>query len=192
MDEQGVKAWFTEVVLPMEAQLLSFFGARWKNAHEIKDMLHDVYERALTGARHGIPQNGRAYVFAIARNLIISRAKRNKIVSFDFISDLEQQIDEHDFLTPERHATAREELRKLIEAMDLLPPRCREMVRLRKVEGLTTREVADKLSVSTAAVERQLTFGMRALADAMLGGRGRIKRERTFRVLSLVRLADND
>lgn len=192
MNEERIKTWFIAVVLPMEAQLLGFFGARWKNRSEINDMLQDVYERTLTGARQEIPQNGQAYVFAVARNLLISRAKRDKIVSFDFFADMEQVTSDHDYLTPERYATAREELGRVIEAMDHLPPRCREMVRLRKVEGLTTTEVAERLGVSVAAVERQLTFGMRALVDFMLGGKGRIRRDKRYNVTHLVKGGDRD
>lgn len=192
MEEEQIKAWFTALVLPMEAQLLSFFRSRWKNQDEVRDMLQDVYERALTGARQGIPHNGHAYVFAIARNLMISRAKRNKIISFDFIADLDQVTNEQDYLTPERYATAREELRRAIVAMEHLPPRCREMVRLRKVEGMTVREVAEQMDVSVAAVERQLTLGMRTLVDFMLGDSGRVKREKRFSALRRARREEHD
>jgi RNA polymerase sigma-70 factor (ECF subfamily) len=180
MDEERIKTWFIAIVLPMEAQLLSFFRSRWNNKGEVRDMLQDVYERALTGARQEIPSNGHAYVFAIARNLMISRAKRERIVSFEFIVALDQVINEQDYLTPERYASAREDLRRAIEGMEQLPPRCREMVRLRKVEGMTVREVAERMKVSVAAVERQLTLGMRALVDFMLGGSGQVKRDKRF------------
>lgn len=67
--------------------------------------------------------------------------------------------------------------------MDALPPRCREVVRLRKVEGLTTQETADRLGIGIDTVERQLTMGMRALVDFMLGGTGKIRRPRLIRRL---------
>jgi RNA polymerase sigma-70 factor (ECF subfamily) len=47
---------------------------------------------------------------------------------------------------------------------------------LRKVEGLSIRETAAQLGVSHHTIERQLTLGLRALADFMLGGAGRINR----------------
>jgi len=65
--------------------------------------------------------------------------------------------------------------------MDALPPRCREVVRLRKVEGLTTRETADRLGVGIDTIEQQLTLGMRALVDFMLGGSGKVRRPRFVR-----------
>lgn len=187
MDDRELKAWFTLVVLPLEPRLLSFLARRWKDRDEQRDMLHDIYERAIGGARNGIPENAPAYIFAIARNLVISRARRGKIVSIDLVADIEEIIADHDGLTPERHVAGREELHRALEGMENLPPRCREMVRLRKVEGLSIREIAGWLGVSPAAVERQLTFGMRALSDFMLGGSGRIKRQRGGRAAEVVK-----
>lgn len=175
-DEQ-LHAWFVADVLPLEAQLLSYLQKHWRVHTERRDLLHDVYERALTGASKGLPQNSRAYLFTITRNLLITRARRGRIVSFELVADLDGLPVDDDLLTPERHASARQELRRALEGMERLPPRCREVVRLRKVEGLSTKEVAARMNVGIDAVERQMTLGMRALADFMLGGEGRIERK---------------
>ena len=71
---------------------------------------------------------------------------------------------------------ARDELRRAQAGLDLLPPRCREVVRLRKVEGLSTRETAERLGVGIDTVEKQLTLGIRAMTDFVLGGTGKIHR----------------
>ena len=47
---------------------------------------------------------------------------------------------------------------------------------LRKIEGLSQREVAARMGIREDTVERQTAHGMRALADFMLGGPGRIRR----------------
>jgi len=47
---------------------------------------------------------------------------------------------------------------------------------LRKVEGLSTRETADRLGITVDTVEKHITQGMRALVDFMLGGPGKISR----------------
>ena len=179
MDDKDLREWFVSAVLPLEPQLLSYLRRSWKMPDEARDMLHDVYEKALVGASQGLPSHSRAYVFTIARNLVITRAKRAKIVSFELIADIDSVCGLEDSITPERHAEARLELHRALEGIKRLPPRCREMVHLRKVEGLTTREVAERLNVSIAAVERQLTLGMRALTDFMLGGSGRVRRKRS-------------
>jgi RNA polymerase sigma-70 factor (ECF subfamily) len=51
-------------------------------------------------------------------------------------------------------------------------------VRLRKIEGLNVRETAEKLGIGKDAVNHQLSMGMKALADHMLGGSGKIVRRK--------------
>jgi len=172
MDDDELNAWFVSAVLPLEPRLLAYFRRHWKLSDEWRDMLHDVYEKTLEGASRGLPWHTPAYVFTIARNILITKARRAHIVSFDLVADMDAVPQDHELLTPERHANGREQLRRAMEGMEQLPPRCREIVRLRKVEGLPIREIADHLNVSVKAVERQLTAGMRVLTDFMLAGGG--------------------
>src|SRR3546814_2339239 len=97
-------------------------------------------------------------------------------------------------LTAERHAIARDTLRRAQEGIDRLSPRVKQIVLLRKVEGLNTRETAEHLGIGIDAVERQLSMGMKTLADFMLGGSGRIIRqkrseEHTSELQSLMRIS---
>jgi RNA polymerase sigma-70 factor (ECF subfamily) len=57
-----------------------------------------------------------------------------------------------------------------------LPPRCREVVTLRRIDGLSTREVAERLNIATNTVDQQMVHGMRALVEFMLGGSGKVRR----------------
>jgi RNA polymerase sigma-70 factor (ECF subfamily) len=61
-------------------------------------------------------------------------------------------------------------------AMDLLPTRCRDVVRLRRVEGLSAKETADHLGISLSSVEKEFTRGLRAITDYLLGGPSRMRR----------------
>ncbi len=62
---------------------------------------------------------------------------------------------------------------KLSEAIDKLPPRCKEIFILCKMEGLTYKEVAAKLSISVKTVENQmgkaLKFLREHLQDVLMG-----------------------
>ena len=153
-----------------------FIRRHCRSQHEVADIRQDVYERVIVGASRVLPMRAGPYVFTVARNVLINRVRRSKIISMEFVADLEGMTPDVDWLTPIRHAEGREELRMMQAGLEQLPPRCREVIRLRKVEGLSTREVAGRLGVTTDAVEQQITLGMRALVDFMLGGDGRIRR----------------
>lgn len=159
----------------MERDLERYIARHCRTAEDVPDLRQETYERAIVGAAGALPQVTRGYIFTIARNVLIDRARRAKIVSFDQFADIDAAWD-GDTDATERALTARDELRRALAGLEKLPPRCREVVRLRKVEGLNIRETAVKLGIGHHTVERQLTLGLRALADFMLGGEGRIKR----------------
>jgi RNA polymerase sigma-70 factor (ECF subfamily) len=181
VDEAMLNAWFCREVLPLERALTNFIQRNWRVASDVKDLRQDIYERALAGARTELPSHTRRYLFTVARNHLINGAKRAQVVSIELVADMSAlELEEHDF-EAERHLSARDELRRAQVGLDQLPPRCREVVWLRKVEGLTTRETAERLGIGLDTVEKQITQGMRALVDFMLGGNGKIRRPVTGR-----------
>lgn len=178
VDEPTLNSWFCREVLPLEPALTQFIRRNWADSAEVTDIRQEVYERALVGARSGIPLHTRHYVYTVARNHLINRAKRARIVSFELVADMATFDESVDAFGMERQLSARDELRRAEEGLKRLPRRCRDIVLLRKVEGLSTRETADRLGISVNTVEKQLTQGMRALVDYMLGGSGRIQRSK--------------
>lgn len=178
IDDDALRAWFMAEVLPLEPSLTRFIRRNWRMADDVIDIRQDIYVLALNGARGGLPNVSGAYVYTIARNHLINLARRARIVSFDLVADLETVSREVDIFRADRHLLARDELRHAQAGLEKLPPRCRDVVRLRKVEGLSTREAADRLGVGIDTIERQLTLGMKALVDHMLGGSGRIVRSK--------------
>jgi len=177
VDDQALKEWFCGEVLPLERALSAFIRRNWRDAADVIDLRQDIYERVLQGARHGLPAHAGKFVYTVARNHLINRAKRARIVSFDVVADLDA-ISGADVLDPERQLLAREELRRIQLGLEQLPPRCREVILLRKIRGLSTRETAVELGIGIDTVEKQMTLGMRALANFMLGGSAKVQRSR--------------
>ena len=175
-DDKTLRAWFFAEIFPLEAALTRFIRRNWRNLSDVGDLRQEVYARVYASARERLPLQAKPFLFTTARNHLINTAKRGQIVSFEHVADLEASSFAVDTVTPERSLSARDELRLVQVGLDRLPPRCREVVMLRKIEGLSTREVAARLCVSADTVEQQMVHGMRALTDFMLGGSGKIQR----------------
>jgi RNA polymerase sigma factor (sigma-70 family) len=175
-DDRAIRAWFCQEVLSFEPVLTGFIRRYWRTHGDVADIRQDVYEKVLIAAARERPRQTGPYLIATARNIMINRARRARVISIDLMGNLDELILHADWLTPERHHDGRQELRRLEAGLAKLPPRCREVMSLRKLEGASTREVARRLGISVAAVEQQTTLGMRALVDWMLGGEGKIKR----------------
>jgi RNA polymerase sigma factor (sigma-70 family) len=179
VDDEVVKAWFVQEILPLEPSLTRFIRSHCRQAADVADLRQDVYVRIYAAAREQLPRQARPFMFTTARNHLINCAKRAQIVSIEYVSDLEASILAIDTVTPDRTLSAQDEFRRVRTGLDRLPPRCREVVLLRKIEGLSTREVAMRLHVGIDTVEQQMVHGMRALVDFMLGGSGKIRRPAT-------------
>lgn len=165
-----VNAWFVREVLPLEAALMQFLRRSWRNKADVEDLCQDVYVRVYEAAQKQFPYPVRPFVFTVARNLLINRVKREQVVGIEAIGDLDTLNVAIDEPGPDRNAMAREELRRLQAALDQLPPRCREAVVLSKIEGLSRREIANRMGISEDTVHRHLTDGRYALANLLYSG----------------------
>ena len=125
--------------------------------------------RVCEAAQQEIPRPAGPFVFAVARNLLINRVRRDQIVSIEAVADLDTLGISVDEPGPDRSVMAREELRRLQAALDRLPRRCREAIVLRKIEGLSYREIAARMGIGEDTVSEYLTNGMYALADFLHG-----------------------
>jgi len=163
----SVNAWFVQEVLPLEATLMHFLRLSRRNKGDVEDLCHDVYIRVYEAAQKEIPQPVKPFVFAVARNLLINRAKREQIVSIEAVADLDALGIALDEPGPDRSVIARQELHRLETALEQLPPRCRQVVVLSRIEGLTRNEIALRMNITESTVSAHLTDGMYALADLL-------------------------
>jgi RNA polymerase sigma factor (sigma-70 family) len=161
--------WFVREVLPLEAALTQYLQHNWRNRGDIEDLLQDVYVRVFEAAQKQIPDRPRAFVFTTARNLLIDRVRREQIIPIEAASDLDALNVALDAPGPERSAMARDELRRLQIALDHLPPRCRQAVVLRQVDGLSRKQIASRMGIGEETVKEYLAEGVVALADMLYG-----------------------
>lgn len=167
-----VNAWFVREVLPLEALLVRYLRHHWPNQNEIEDLRQDVYVRVHEAARAQIPNPVQPFVLSIARNLLIDRVRREHVVPIEAVADIDALGIAVDMPQPDRNVIARDELRRLQTALDLLPPRCREAVILGRIEGLSGREIAARMGIGVATVSVHLAKGIYALADILYGEQG--------------------
>ena len=163
--------WFVREILAHERALALFLQRSWAHRDELHDLRQEVYARVYEAASRSRPTAPKAFLFATARHLMTDRLRRSRVVSIEPVGDFESSnvylIDE---VSPERWTGTRQALRRLVEALDALPERCRQVVWLRRVEELSQNDVAQRLGISGRTVEKHLAKGMRLIADHLYGG----------------------
>jgi RNA polymerase sigma factor (sigma-70 family) len=168
--EDTLEQWFIREVIAHEGALMRHLSRVWPNRADIRDIRQEVYVRVYEAAGRARPLAPKSFLFATARNLMADRVRRERVVRIEARGELEALNVLVDEISPERRASARQELARLAHAFDLLPLRCRNVMWLTKVENLTQREVARRLGVNEKAVEKQVSRGVRLLAEALFGG----------------------
>jgi RNA polymerase sigma-70 factor (ECF subfamily) len=159
--------------------LRAWLQSRFPAESDIDDIVQESYVRVLQAWTTGPIASPKAFLFAVARNLVLGRVRHEKVVgSSDYLAEsaFENVLDESADVP---NAVARaQELELLTLAIQSLPTRCRQIITLRKLYGLSQKEVAAQLGISEHTVEAQGTIGLRKLAEYF----ERIERQRrTFR-----------
>jgi RNA polymerase sigma-70 factor (ECF subfamily) len=167
--DDSLDDWFAREILVHEGALVAFLHRAWPNRAEIHDLRQEAYVRVYEAAGKSRPTAPRAFLFTTARHLITDRLRRGRVVSIEPVGDLEALNVLIDEVSPEKRLDAHQILHRLAAAFDRLPPRCREVVWLRRVEELPQKEVAARLGISEKTVEKQVAKGVRLLAEHFYG-----------------------
>jgi RNA polymerase sigma factor (sigma-70 family) len=160
-----VNAWFVQEVLPLEVSLKRFLRLGWHSDCDLEDMCQDVFVRTYEAARNCIPHPVKPFVFSVARNLLINRLRREQIVSIEAVADLEDLGVSTEDPGPDRVLMARQELKRLRIALDRMPRRWRDAVIMRKIDGLSRQEIAQRMGLAESTVAQHLASGIDALIE---------------------------
>ena len=148
--------------------LLRFLTRRLDNAALAEDLIQETWLRAANLAPGAAAiDNPRSYLFRIATNLVLDHQRR---VGYG----IELQASETVVATvadtqpsPEQTALHRSELARLLQVIDDLPPRCREVFLLCRFEGLSHAEIAERLNISRSTVVSHVVNALAALEREM-------------------------
>lgn len=179
--DQRRMQWFAEHVLPHEPALRAWLSAhlygRIGRCLEADDVVQETWATLTALDDVENIRNPRAYLFAVARSIVLQQVRRARIVSIEAVADIEQMEPRGDGNPPERRLSAHQELRRLSAQLATLPERCRKAFVLRKVHGLSQREIARAMGISESTVEKHIgkalrtLLGMRADMNAGIHGR---------------------
>ncbi len=157
--------WYARHLQPHEPMLRAWLRSRFPAADEVDDVVQEAIARVLRAQATTQIVSPKAFLFATARNLALGRMRQRHVaVSLDCLAeiDAESVLDEA-APVPDQVARA-QELELLTQAIQSLPTRCRQVLTLRKIYGLSQKEVAARLGISEHTVEAQGTIGLRKLA----------------------------
>jgi RNA polymerase sigma factor (sigma-70 family) len=148
--------WFTTELAPHEPALRAYLHS-FVNPSDIDDLVQETYARLLRAHARGPVSHARGLLFATARNAARDLHRRRTTAQTSPITDSVASRVFDDAPHAAETASRQQETALLAAAIAELPPRCREILVLRKFENHSHREIAEQLGISVHTVEAQLT-----------------------------------
>ena len=160
IEPQGlVEHFFRHEAGRLTARLVRRFGAHRLN--DIEDAVQYAFERALgVWPRQGVPESPPAWLTQVAKNRLIDKVRKKKCeTSLDEIEEANVDVV---FITNQ------DDLLTLLFACsdDQLIPRARLVLCLKLVCGFSTQEIATRLFITPANVQKILERGRQRLQDS--------------------------
>lgn len=169
--------WLAIHVLPHEALIRSkLAGLRVYNL-DIEDVIQEAYTRILSVPSLDSIRHPKQYAVMTAKAIVIDHIRHLRVISLAFAGRGDT------FDVPEREPNAeerlefQEEIAEVEAALAKLPEKCRKTLLLRRVEGLSQKEVARQLGISEKMVEKHMTDSVKHLIK--LFGKGGKARSQT-------------
>ena len=137
--------WFTEQVQPHEQALRAWLGARFPSISDVDDLVQESYARMIRARQRERIDNAKSYLFSTARNAALDLFRRHRNVVREPLDDNARLP----VLNDERPDAAEalnsvDEFEILKRAIEALPGRCREVMTLQKMNGLSNGEIAGR------------------------------------------------
>jgi len=162
-----IDRWFIDEVLPHERRYIAAARVLTDNEDEARDLVQEAYVKLLSLDGWAAIESPPGYVLRMLRNLAIEHLRRAKIVSFRRLTEADAQTLWDESPDQFRVMAAREQLKKVIHALEQLPERCRVVVLRRRLGDETPTEIARATGESLSTLEKRLARGMQLLTQAL-------------------------
>lgn len=168
MDDPSRHRWVATYILPHEGEVRGWLRrhVRTLNGHDVDDLMQEAYARLWT-ADYSKITNGRSYLFAVIRNLLLEQARHARIVPMERLGEIEALLIPSEEPGPDRRVNARQELERLERIVAGLPEQCRRAFQLKKFQNLSQREIALEMDISEKTVEKHLAVALDRVLEAL-------------------------
>jgi RNA polymerase sigma-70 factor, ECF subfamily len=156
---------FEQLVLPhVDA---AFNLARWllRRREDAEEVAQEALLRACRFFRGFHGGDARAWLLQIVRNTCYSWLKQNR--PRELMVEFDEELHPQPVATPESIAIGNEDRERVSRALETLPPRFREVLVLRELEGCSYKEIAAITSIPIGTVMSSLSRARRQLYSVL-------------------------
>ena len=156
----GSEEAFEELVSRYEKPILNFAYAYLRNTSASEDLVQDIFVKLVESRKQYNPERPfKPWIYQVARNRIYDELRKKKRWSLKWFqpasnTDLTRTIESHPGdSTTSRDTVNRSEIFKVVqEGIATLDDRCRDLIVLRFLHGISTHDVAEILHIPEGTV----------------------------------------
>ena len=157
--------WFAREILAHEAALVRYLRRCWPNRDDVHDIRQDTYVRAYEAAARSLPAAPKAFLFTIARNLALNQIRHDRHEHREALREIDPSLVLDDVPGIPESLARRQEHELLIQALQHLPERARQVFTLRRIHGLSIKEICAKLNIAEKTAEAHISLAIRRCTD---------------------------
>lgn len=162
--------WLAINVLPFEGLLRAKLRGIRIYGMDVEDIIQETYTRMLSVPSLDTIRYPKQYMLLTAKSIVVDYIRHSRVVSIASTGKMELLDAPDPTPSAEEQLEIHEEVLAVNDALARLPKLCREILLLRRVEGLSQRDSATRLGISEKTVEKHMAIGARLLVK--LFGRG--------------------
>lgn len=157
--------WFAEEVHPHEASLRAYLRGAFPVVRDVDDVVQESFLRTWRIRESQRIRSARAFLFQVAKRIALDLTRRDRRAPFTPVTDIAALPVCESRPNGAEAVGAQEKLLLVADAIEALPSRCRQVVILRKLQGVPQKEVAARLGLAEKTVEAQLARGIARLEE---------------------------
>lgn len=155
--------WIARELVPHEPDVRQWLRRSSLRGGDLDDVIQEAYARLAATPNLSTVREPRAYFFTVVRNLALEHMRRARVTPIAIVADLQSSLIVDDGADPEQITADRDELRKVFTMIQRLPEKLRQVLVMRRVEGLPQKEIARRLGVPESTIEKRSAKALRLL-----------------------------
>ena len=151
----------------LQGALKRYASRYFRKPQEIEDIVQEAFVRVLEAQNKRKIQVDDAYMYRTTRNLALNTLQKSENRLTDTVGDLLSETVLLESISLEDEFESRERFLLFCSAVRQLPKKCQRVFILRKVYGLSLKEIAERMEISVNTVEVHMTKAIVRCTDYM-------------------------
>jgi RNA polymerase sigma factor (sigma-70 family) len=165
-----------DAFLENQSALKRFISRFFRSVQDVEDVAQETFLRAYRAESGKSIARPKAFLFRIAKHIALNQLSRKSRQITDYLEDLGDSDVIIGVDSLEDEMVAHQAVGLHCEAIAALTPHCRRVYMLRKVHGMSQKEIASSLGIAVSTVEKHLIKGVAECGRYIRGRHGAERR----------------